>query len=366
MAKSKIEWCDRVWNPVTGCTKVSPGCLNCYAERMSKRFAELWGLPKDDPFKVTMHHDRLKQPLHWKKDSKVFVCSMADIFHDDVTDAVLDQIFGVMLATKVLNNRPDHTFMVLTKRAERMHRYFTSRTAAELLEAWAFSTDWVNMEDGDVLFHEYIEGLVCHDWDEKGTNSSGSEYKEWGYLKQLFPLPNVWLGVTAENQEQADKRIPLLLATPTVKRFVSVEPMLGPVDLTDVPVPQVVDNRGFSINALTDNDDEHFFNKHQKLDWVICGGESGPGARPVHPAWVRSLRDQCISAEVPFLFKQWGEFYHSIPQNGTEPTETGINCIGVNGHNAVTMEDGLVMERVGKTTAGRLLDGQLWDQYPVK
>jgi protein gp37 len=121
-------------------------------------------------------------------------------------------------------------------------------------------------------------------------------------------LPNVWIGVTAENQEQADKRIPLLLQIPAAKRFVSVEPMLGPVDLTDVPVPQAVDNRGFSINALTDYDDEHFFNKHPKLDWVICGGESGPEARPVHPDWIRSLRDQCVRAEVPFLFKQWGEW----------------------------------------------------------
>ena len=357
MAKSKIEWCDRVWNPITGCTKISPGCLNCYAERMSKRFAEPWGLPKDDPFKVTMHHDRLKQPLHWKKDSKVFVCSMADIFHDDVTDAVLDQIFGVMLATKVLNNRPDHTFMVLTKRAERMYRYFTSRTPAKLLEAWAFATDWVNMEDGDVLFHEYIEGLVCHDWDEKGTNSSGSEYKEWGYPKQLFPLSNVWLGVTAENQEQVDKRIPLLLTIPTVKRFVSVEPMLEAMNIfnyicpgTKVHMSISVDGalrnktfRGFQfddgrqmtraeakkqleklqaqgIKAIGSNKCDNFdpsegCRGHKKviLDWVICGAETGQNARPMDLIWARDLRNQCAAVNVPFFFKKAGPIGTLIP-----------------------------------------------------
>ena len=359
MAKSKIEWCDRVWNPVTGCTKVSPGCLNCYAERMSKRFSEPWGLPKDDPFKVTMHHDRLKQPLHWKKDSKVFVCSMADLFHDDVEESFIDKVFGVILAAKMFNNNPDHKFLVLTKRAERMHKYFTERTPVELLKAWAFATDWVRVDDGNMFFHEYVESAVCHDWDEKGTNSNGSEYKEWGYPKQLFPLPNVWLGVTAENQEEADKRIPLLLQIPAAKRFVSVEPMLGPVDLTDVPVPQAVDNRGFSINALTDNDDEHFFNKHPKLDWVICGGESGPGARPAHPDWIRSLRDQCASAEVPFLFKQWGEF--CAPSQMSE--ESYRNWDVYHGTEVWDVDDSTHW-RIGKKAAGRLLDGEIWDQYP--
>lgn len=235
MSKSKIEWTDRVWNPVTGCTKISEGCKNCYAERQSKRFAGMNGYPADDPFKVTLHPDRLEEPLHWKKPSRIFVCSMGDLFHGDVTMGFISRVFST------IRRCPQHTFIVLTKRPVKM------------LHA----------------VNDYVDGA----------------------------LPNLWLGVTAENQETADERIPLLLKTPAAVRFVSIEPMLGPVSFRWSAWD------GLGTKKITDHLDGL-----RMLDWVICGGESGPGARPMHPDWARSLRDQCKEAAVPFFFKQWGEW----------------------------------------------------------
>jgi protein gp37 len=124
---------------------------------MSKRFSDVWGLPKDDPFKVILHSDRLEQPIRWTKPSMIFVCSMADLFHEDVPDRFLDEVFGVILAEQVFTNCQKHTFLILTKRVERMHQYFTERTPAELLKAWAYSADWLHTDDGDVFFHELVE-----------------------------------------------------------------------------------------------------------------------------------------------------------------------------------------------------------------
>jgi protein gp37 len=223
MAETKIEWTKnsdgtkgKTYNPVTGCTKISPGCQNCYAERMSKRLAGRCGYPKDDPYAVTLHPDRLNEPLRWKKPSRIFVCSMSDLFHDDIPARYIFEVLDV------IRKCPQHIFQVLTKRPERMRDIF-------------------KMIDP-----------IC-------------QYK------------NLWLGVTAENQEQTDKRIPVLSQTPAEIRFVSVEPMLGPVDLS-----------------------RHLM----YLDWVICGSESGPGRRPTEISWIRSLRDQCVSAGVSFFLKQ--------------------------------------------------------------
>jgi len=225
---------------------------------------------------------------------------------------------------------PEHTFMVLTKRPERMKEYFNTRPR-------------------DSMKQERV--LVI---DEMGASN---------YSVSL-PLRNVWLGVTAENQEQADKRIPVLLQIPAAVRFVSVEPMLGPVDLTELPIPYEICNRGFNFNALTDQDDEHFYNDHPKIDWVICGGESGPGARPMHPDWTRSLRDHCQAAGVPFFFKQWGEwetFYDrdnddpdwcNVPEDGP-----GIKRINLAGGYGFHGDRVIYLRRVGKKKAGRLLDG---------
>jgi protein gp37 len=265
LANSKIEWTEKTWNPITGCTKISEGCKHCYAERMSKRLAGRCGYDKDEPFKVTYHPDKLDEPLRWRKPSKIFVCSMGDLFHEGVDDGFLCRIFDVMAVAE------HHTFLILTKRPNRMREFFA----------------------------RCVHGN----------------------------FQNIWLGVTAENQQRADERIPILLQIPAAKRFVSVEPMLGPIELRLVGGPG-------------------------DLDWVICGGETGPGARPMHPDWVRSLRDQCVRAGTPFFFKSWGDWgFEPYPQNGKAPYES------------VTI-DSAIMFRCGKKKTGRLLDGEEWNEYP--
>ncbi|MGL5512792.1 MAG: DUF5131 family protein [Sporomusa sp.] len=320
VAKSKIEWTDKVWNPVTGCSKISAGCDNCYAERMSKRFAETWGLSPDNPFKVTLHPERLEQPLRWKKPSKIFVCSMSDLFHDDVPFDFLQSVLGIIWFSHIHNF--GHTFMILTKRPERMKDFFENKIHAD----------------------------------------SANNY----HLPQ-----NLWLGVTAENQEQADKRIPILLETPAAVRFVSVEPMLGPVDLwypksiwPDGP-EMCCTGRDCGCRGLPTEPPLIY-----GLNWVICGGESGPGARPMHPYWARSLRDQCQAAGVPYFFKQWGEWESDLPNYAGPPlppervhwiwpdgTHKQVGCGEVSPGNILT-------HRVGKKAAGSLLDGQEWKQFP--
>ena len=297
MSKTKIEWAEKVWNPVTGCSKISEGCRNCYAERMAKRLAGRCGYPTGDPFKMTLHHDHIGDPVHWRNPSRIFLGSMTDLFHDDVPFYWLDKIFDI--ATRA----DRHTFLVLTKRPERMKAYFSRP---------------------DII----------------------------------WPFKNVWLGVTAENQDQADKRIPILLQTPAAVRFVSVEPMLGSVDIRRYfrGCPP-----GCMKDALCPLECGH--KRKIGLDWVICGGESGPGARPMHPDWARSLRYQCHAAGVPFLFKQHGEWLHIA----NSPTISSEDCKKYRTSQlAFFVESNLraTFAKVGKKKAGRLLDGQLWDQYP--
>lgn len=328
MSESRIEWTDRVWNPITGCTPISPGCDNCYAERMSKRFAETWRLPAENPFKVTLHPERLEQPLNWKKACKIFVCSMSDLFHDDVPDDFIMQVFSTMAHAQWYHG---HIFLVLTKRPERM---------------------------------KHIIEIIKADIEEQARpirNANGTTTRR---LHFAFPLNNIWIGVTAENQEQADKRIPILLQTPAAKRFVSVEPMLGEVDLSHFKDGSWYDAEGADYyDALNGSaywaNGDHGLSEGPKLDWVICGGESGPGARPMHPEWARSLRDQCQAAGVPFFFKQWGEFC-AISQM-TNDTYRAWDCY--HGTEHCWKEDEPIW-RVGKKKAGCLLDGQEWKQFP--
>ena len=251
MADTKIEWAERVWNPITGCTKISPGCNNCYAERMSKRLAGRCGYPADDPFKVTLHPERLHQPLRWRKPSKIFVCSMADLFHDDVPFEFMQRVLWVIWHSHIHNF--GHTFMILTKRPERMQQFFSSKIYAD----------------------------------------SANSY----HLPQ-----NLWLGVTAENQEQADKRIPILLQIPAAVRFVSVEPMLSAIKMDFGWL-----GRGPGV----------WLHRDQRgwlggIDWVIAGCESGPRRRPADIQWFRSLRDQCIRENTPFFLKQMDNRYGSL------------------------------------------------------
>ncbi len=232
---SLIEWTESTWNPITGCTKISDGCLNCYAERMAKRLAGRYGYPKENPFTLTLHPDRLSHPLNWKGNHNIFVCSMSDIFHSNVPDSYLFDILNIV------NKCPQHTFQILTKRAKRMAKI-----------------------SKDI-------GLWPH---------------------------NVWIGVTVESKNYK-KRIDCLRSVNASVRFISFEPLLGNIG---------------QINL-------------DGINWVIVGGESGPGARPMLPEWATNIRDQCLKVNIAYFFKQWGGF--------------------------------------NKKTAGRSLEGREWNQLPV-
>jgi protein gp37 len=250
MSKSAIEWTDATWNPVTGCSKVSPGCKHCYAERMAKRLQAMGNPRYQNGFQVTVHKDRLEEPLRWKKPRRVFVNSMSDLLHPDIPWHIVDTVVAVMARCH------QHTFQVLTKRPERLREHFRPRKR---------------------------------------------------------PLPNVWLGTSCEDQPTAEKRIPHLLGVPAAVRFLSLEPLLGPIDFTDGPLDPASTMGTWSM-------------LEEGINWVIVGGESGPKARPMEADWVRGIRDQCLAAGVPFFFKQWG----------------GTN----------------------KKRAGRILDGRTWDEFP--
>lgn len=273
MSKSKIEWTDRTWNPVTGCTPISEGCANCYAARMAKRLAGRCGYPPDEPFKVTFHQDKLLEPFKWRKPQRAFVGSMTDLFHSDITDRQRDWIF------QIIGLLPQHTFMVLTKRPAEMLRYFfgdrlkeeegyTSGIIADMCSDryWRYQTDLMNVK--------YLRPTYPVGW--------------------RWPLPNLWLGVTAENQARADERIPTLLRIPAAKRFVSVEPMLGPVDLEKTPAGDILCRCDGCMRVTRDT----------RLDWVITGAETGPHARPCKREWVADLYEQCHAAGVPFFDKR--------------------------------------------------------------
>jgi len=331
VSKTKIEWADRVWNPVTGCTKISPGCQNCYAERMSKRLAGRCGYPKDDPFMVTLHPERLDEPLHWRKTSRIFVCSMADLFHDDVPTKFIIDCLSIMAEAY------QHTFMILTKRPERMREILTHETIAN--DVWLQTSRGVNAEPSP------------------------------------WPLPNVWLGVTAENQEQANKRIPVLLQIPAAVRFVSVEPMLGPVDLRNLKYDGDILDAMAGEYLSTDGSEAYV--PWNKLDWVICGGESGPRARPMHRDWVRSLRDQCQAAETSFFFKQWGEWSPAEIEDDSymlggrainDPRGGRMSVakfpLHTRNNRYWRLDENHLAVKVGKKIAGRLLDGREWNEFP--
>jgi protein gp37 len=240
MADTKIEWTDRVWNPITGCTKVSEGCRNCYAERMAKRLRGRFGYPVDDPFAVTLHPERLEEPLHWRTPSRVFVCSMSDWMHPVVPTDFIDDMLEVVAAC------PQHTFITLTKRPENF----------------------------DCKLYGVTEDNPCREL-------GGGDY-----------FPNLWLGVSAEDQAAVDRRVETLIQTPAAVRLVSLEPLLGPVDLH--LRDRVVRSCGaYSVTRTF-------------LHWVIVGGESGPRARACDVEWIADVVRQCQAAGVPCFVKQLG------------------------------------------------------------
>lgn len=335
MADTTIEWTrgddgtpGAAWNPTSGCDKVSPGCGlprwpgddtgGCYAMAMAKRLKAM-GQAKyqtdGDPrtsgpgFGLAVHPDALDIPLRWRKPRRIFVNSMSDLFHADVPDEFVAKVFAVMAST------PRHTYQLLTKRHARMRSLL-----------------------GSDKFRQSVQRRIPH---VPAGKYGHRHYREW-------PLPNLWVGVSVEDQQWADIRIPALLDTPAAVRWISAEPLLGPVDLTQVAPGTVYANCGF--NAFAGAPDS------PALSWVVCGGESGPGARPMHPQWVQTLRDQCQAAGVPFFLKQWGEWVYrdQMPEETYVQLDQAINLAQAHPEPF----------RVGKKRAGRLLDGREWNEYP--
>lgn len=375
---SKIEWTGETWNPIVGCSIVSPGCTNCYAMRMAARMEAMGdaavkaGRTVPGPHyagttrwvngkpvwtgKVALAPDHiLTAPLRRRTPTTYFVNSMSDLFHEDVPDEWIDRVFAFMALAGGASGadphprRPQHTFQVLTKRSARMHAYVD-----EVRRTWAKPG-----RGGS----ERIRSAMCT---IKGVDEDDSSTG-----LDSWPLPNVWLGVSAEDQRRADERIPDLLATPAAVRFVSAEPLLGPIDFrgiwTHCPVHDFPG--GFCVGPCPDR---------RRLDWSIVGGESGPGARPMHPDWARSIRDQCSQSGVAFFFKQWGEWEIASDENGRRNGYSGhmmpdtgeiFTWLGFNGRTANpsahdVAKPAFAMAKVGKARAGRLLDGRTWDEMP--
>lgn len=372
MAETGIEWVKnpdgsqgRTWNPIRGCTRISPGCGGpgphggCYAEVIAARFsgpglpyhgiAEMRGGKARWTGKLAFVEEKLTEPLKVRKPTTWFVNSMSDLFHESVPDAWIDRVFAVMALC------PQHTFQVLTKRSARMRSYMQNderSPAARVLKI------------GDAA------GRIAYAAKIPAT--------EWPW-----PLPNVWLGVSAEDQRRADERVPDLLATPAAVRFVSAEPLLGPIDFRALkPGPEEISldalagaftatasfagglaNYQAGLDALPP-----LPSRRPGLDWIIVGGESGPGARPMHPDWARQIRDACAAAGVAFHFKQWGEY---APGDHGKSSSDDCRFLSIAGSNLGAdraawgqMLDFTMVQRVGKKAAGRLLDGVEHNGFP--
>ena len=324
-ANTKIEWADHTFNPWIGCTQVSPGCDNCYAKAdfADRRHRVVWGAGQErsrtktwgDPLKWNAQHAAFFAE-HGRR-QRVFCASLADVFDNEVPTDWRRDLYSLILATPALD------WLLLTKRIGNVR---------PMLNECAFGR-----------------------WDDA-------------------PLANVWIGATIVNQEEADRDIPKLLAVPATMRFLSMEPLLGPVDLG-----LMCENWSDDISMDPETGARECCKKcdytgiGNHIDWIIVGGESGPGARPMHPDWARSLRDQCQAAGVPFLFKQWGEWTpgeNVERQRGTVDTAfcfdeewiiRPLNLTTDAGH----IDDQPDLYRVGKKAAGRHLDGRTWDGVPT-
>ena len=335
---TKIEWTDATWNPITGCSVVSPGCTNCYAMKLAgtrlQHHPSRAGLTRETKAgpvwngTVRFNEEWLMQPLQWKRPRMVFVCAHGDLFHEDVPDEWIDKVFAVMALAS------HHTFQVLTKRAARM-REFLSRHRWHLWAAAGRAIDplrWQNLPP--------IMGGDC------------------------TPVPNVWLGVSAEDQKRADERIPELLATPAAIRLISAEPLLGPIDFSGWL--QAV---ALKPQAMGKSETVGIQIIRPALDWIIVGGEAGHGARPMHTDWARQIRDQCAASGTAFFFKQHGDWIAFYDRERDDPdwrrcprvdgqmgrgAERYHNLAGGTGFHGERL---LAMRNVGKKAAGRLLDG---------
>lgn len=332
-----IEWTEETWNPTTGCDRVSPGCDNCYALKMAGRLKAM-GQAKyqrdGDPrtsgpgFGLTVHPDALDLPSRVKKPTTFFVNSMSDLFHPEVPAEFILNVWETMSRCR------RHTFQILTKRPQRM---------AKLVDSLAWNWDGDEHGGEPFIWPGPSSGVDCTGEDfewfptEEDADGGGEQ-----------PLPNVWLGTSIES-DRYTFRADHLRATPSAVRFLSLEPLLGPLPSLDLT----------------------------GIDWVIVGGESGPGARPMHPDWVRDIRDCCVTAGVPFFFKQWGEYGPEGPEDrlvivaddGTVYRRGELDWPDGprrgeairSGHNHANLT---ALYRVGKKVAGRELDGRTWDEMP--
>lgn len=329
---TSIEWTHapgykgETWNPIVGCSVVSPGCKNCYAMGFAARLHDKPGSHYEGTTengvwtgKVARAPDHLfRWPERTKKPRFIFVNSMGDLFHEDVPDELICDAFAVMAAA------PQHIFLILTKRSKRMLKFCTENV---------------------------------------GT------------------LKNVWLGVSVEDQKRAEERIPDLLATPAVCRLLSCEPLLGALNFEHIGNALFDRNeairRSMRGPAALNRDQADAHIAYPIIDWVIAGGESGAGARPCHPDWLRSLRDQCAAAKVPFFLKQWGEWspdkpegYAKAGKKGGRPSHEMIGLKTDGSRYRADEPDGwqetTAMYKIGKSRAGALLDGEEWRQFPEK
>ena len=345
---TKIEWTEATWNPITGCSVTSPGCTNCYAMKLAgtrlrdhPSRAGLTQETKAGPVwtgEVRFNEGWLDQPLRWKRPRMIFVCAHGDLFHESVPNEWIDRVFAVMALC------PQHTFQLLTKRSARMREYFAGDQLIERIDC-----------EIDLLITERVDPLARRSDDLRATAP---------LLEEAWPLPNVWLGVSVEDQARADERIPDLLATPTAVRWLSCEPLLGPVSFRWLPGFDYKSKqaRGLSINE---------YDGLRSLDWIVAGGESGPGARPMHPDWARSLREQCEAAGVPFFFKQWGRFAPFEHLSSADWHGDGALLVSRDGR--TRRADGVDLDPSeeapmipsGKKDAGRLLDGVEHNAMPV-
>jgi protein gp37 len=384
MADTSIEWTERTWNPIVGCSLASPGCTNCYAMKMAGRLEAMGvecyrGTTQKTKAgfvwtgKIATNDNALMEPLRRRAPTMWFVNSMSDLFHEDVSEQAIDRIFVVMAL------RPQHTFQMLTKRADRMRAYvegFNWQRAVENCRDAAGSSLILKHSIADLRRKFGLAQRFSYDQD-----------------CSVWPLPNVWKGVSVEDQKRADERIPDLLATPAAIRWLSCEPLLGTVRLDRIH--QTFDDglghswesclNGKRFNEWGGSDGEGGdVDGCPKVDWVICGGESGARARPMHPDWARSLRDQCADNGVPFFFKQWGDW---APHVAVGNEHGGIDMVPPvsfkaahrwrrwdHGRSRVARADesvseflapGVISVPVGKKAAGRLLDGVQHDGVPA-
>lgn len=376
---SRIEWTEATWNPVTGCTKVSPGCDHCYIERTAafrihgRRFD---GAGAGATTGVLLHPERLVLPLSWRRPRRIFVNSLSDLFHDEIPADYIARVFASMALTA------RHTFQLLTKRHARMRsllndpafRHAVAQHASRLLGSRSWQRWQLDLGGARLAGDSGMGG----GW----TASPASDGMTLWWPP--WPLPNVWLGVSVENQQWANIRIQALLDTLAAVRWLSCEPLLGPLDLS--AWTQMVDWPACWESHLPTSECPRCI----APDWIVVGGETGPDARPMHPDWARAVRDQCVANKVPFFFKQHGDWAPIGPlypldddaEHERDPYDEAhmeaVHLEVMEKREVVQLErDGYMadghqpgdprtwlMGRVGKKRAGRELDGRTWDEYP--